>query len=693
MEGNGDSHEWHEDSRKSFRGNRIKNSKPLTTRVWFDTTSTIDTATGTWTTTGDGGSESSGAVEITFSGERGYQKDLPVATAMKLVASGTYSQTSKATIDYDYSTKSELAASGVVTTTGKGTASLSGSSRTWWNGGTGEGKLTAPDGTSVGHTENGDRTSSGTLATDWVFAGGGWQEQQTVLDSSGASKGSFSSSMNRSWNVAGDPSMDGPGTYSEGSFVTSATDSHDYTSSSKLTRTANATGGFAVTGWRTGGGESHGTSTVNYHNYDTREYLKTADVIANDAYDYTGDTWRVDFDAAGMPTVQHSGTLTTKEFYSSAGTDGWSSPPPVVINKQESRPRTELNGAPGFRLSPGRGAFFLGYGNSYDVAGDGYGYDESKATPGAFGGGQAPEATPPEPPSGASVVPKGIASEAANYEARLAELSKPRTVTSGSRPLGSGSANLPTMPTVTTPAVGSLGFEQSDSAPETPTTRAFASLVTSGMSAPVGALAASGSGGFDYDTFSAWAHTGLSVGGAVPAFGIVPDTIDFLFTAAEIPFGKSTTTDLGFAAAGLAGTFLPVLGDGPAAAAKIAARAARNADEALDAGKVAIGSAAKGGLNLFKCDSPQALKAEGWKEHDYFFRLPNQGSPAANWMQNSSRLREVMRSGKPIYDSYIDDAGNLIPTRGFLNAERDILINRGWLFSPLTGAWHPPVVP
>jgi hypothetical protein len=426
----------------------------------------------------------------------------------------------------------------VVTTTGKGTASLADSSHTWWTGGTGEGKLTAPDGTRVSHTENGDRTSSATLATDWVFAGGGWQEQQTVLDTSGGSKGSFSSSMNRSWNVAGDPDGDGPGTYSKGSFVTSATDSHDYTSSSKLTRTANATGGFAVTGWRTGGGESHGTSTVNYHNYDTREYLKTADVVANDAYDYTGDTWRVDFDAAGMPTVQHSGTLTTKEFYSSAGTDGWSSPPPVVINKQESRPRTELNGAPGFRLSPGRGAFFLGYGNSYDVAGDGYGYDESKAMPGAFGGGQASEATPPETPSGASVVPKGIASEAANYEARLAELSKPRTVTSGSRPLGSGSANLPTMPKVTTPAIGALGFTKSDSAPETPQTRAFASLVTSGMSAPVGAMAETNEARDFWPDFMTWA------GGVLSATGGAAESVlgGMLFAgSAAATFGSAGT--------------------------------------------------------------------------------------------------------------------------------------------------------
>ena len=473
----------------------LKNSKPLTTRVWFDTTSTIDPATGQWKTTGDGGSESSGVVEITFTGERGYQKDLPVATAMKLVASGTYSQTSKATIDYDYSTKSELAASGVFTTTGKGKASLADSSHTWWTAGTGEGKLTAPDGTRVSHTESGDRTSSATLATDWVFAGGGWQEQQTVLDSSGASKGSFSSSMNRSWNVAGVPSQDGEGTYSKGSLVTSATGSHDYTSSSKLTRTANATGGFAVTGWRTGGGESHGTSSVDLHDFDTREYLKQADVVAKDAYDYTNDTWKITFDATGMPRIQYSGSLKTSEHYSSVS-KGVTGALDGVIDLEKTRTRSAVTDeAPWFLISPYRNSFSTGYGNSFSVDGAGYGYNESKAMPGAFGGGQAPEATPPETPSGASVVPKGIASEASNYEVRLAELSKPRTVTSGSRTLGSGSANLPTMPEVTTPAVGALGFTKSDSAPETPTTRAFASLVTSGMSAAVGAMAETGGSG------------------------------------------------------------------------------------------------------------------------------------------------------------------------------------------------------
>ncbi len=53
-------------------------------------------------------------VEIAFSGARGYKKDLPVAVVMTLIASGTYSQTSKATIDYDYSTKSKLSSDDAV---------------------------------------------------------------------------------------------------------------------------------------------------------------------------------------------------------------------------------------------------------------------------------------------------------------------------------------------------------------------------------------------------------------------------------------------------------------------------------------------------------------------------------------------------------------------------------------------------
>jgi len=33
----------------------------------------------------------------------------------------------------------------------------------------------------------------------------------------------------------------------------------------------------------------------------------------------------------------------------------------------------------------------------------------------------------------------------------------------------------------------------------------------------------------------------------------------------------------------------------------------------------------------------------------------------------------------------------LIPTGGFLNAERYILQTRGWMYSPGSGAWMPPI--
>ena len=98
----------------------------------------------------------------------------------------------------------------------------------------------------------------------------------------------------------------------------------------------------------------------------------------------------------------------------------------------------------------------------------------------------------------------------------------------------------------------------------------------------------------------------------------------------------------------------------------------------------------EGGLNLFKWKDATSTRSSGWREGDRFLYLPNQGSVRANWAQNARRLREAIRRGKPIFDSYVDDAGNLIPSKGFLNAERNLLKSRGWEFNPSTGAWHPP---
>jgi hypothetical protein len=97
-----------------------------------------------------------------------------------------------------------------------------------------------------------------------------------------------------------------------------------------------------------------------------------------------------------------------------------------------------------------------------------------------------------------------------------------------------------------------------------------------------------------------------------------------------------------------------------------------------------------GGLNLFKFGSKEATSSAGWKSGDRFLKMFDKGTPKLNWRQNSGFLRSEMKLGKPIYDSYRLTNGNLIPTRGFLNAERSLLQNRGWLYNPGQGAWLPP---
>ncbi|PLK42114.1 hypothetical protein, partial [Emticicia sp. TH156] len=98
----------------------------------------------------------------------------------------------------------------------------------------------------------------------------------------------------------------------------------------------------------------------------------------------------------------------------------------------------------------------------------------------------------------------------------------------------------------------------------------------------------------------------------------------------------------------------------------------------------------QGGLNLFKFKAEQTAKSEGWKTGDRMLKLYDQGSPKLNWKQNSGFLRQEMRAGDPIFDSYHLLNGDLIPTKGFLNAERYLLESRGWVYSPVQRAWLPP---
>ena len=115
----------------------------------------------------------------------------------------------------------------------------------------------------------------------------------------------------------------------------------------------------------------------------------------------------------------------------------------------------------------------------------------------------------------------------------------------------------------------------------------------------------------------------------------------------------------------------------------------------------AVATAEHGGLNLFRAGSDGLATREsaaGWREGDRMLYLPDQGSAQANWAQNAGRLRQEMRTGEPIFDSYRDAAtgfqipAGTTPLSGgrFLNAERNLLESRGWQYNPSSGAYRPP---
>jgi RHS repeat-associated protein len=79
------------------------------------------------------------------------------------------------------------------------------------------------------------------------------------------------------------------------------------------------------------------------------------------------------------------------------------------------------------------------------------------------------------------------------------------------------------------------------------------------------------------------------------------------------------------------------------------------------------------------------LQKLGPNERSLLSRLPNLGSPRANWQQNAGVLRAEMRLGRPIRDASPGDTAGQ-----FLNAERNLLRDRGWTFDPKTSFWMPP---
>jgi len=73
-------------------------------------------------------------------------------------------------------------------------------------------------------------------------------------------------------------------------------------------------------------------------------------------------------------------------------------------------------------------------------------------------------------------------------------------------------------------------------------------------------------------------------------------------------------------------------------------------------------------------------------ERSLLDRLPDLGSPKLNWQQNSGVLRQEMNRGFPIRDASVGDTSGQ-----FLNAERNLLRDRGWTFDANTNLWNPPV--
>ncbi|MBI3867402.1 MAG: hypothetical protein HY299_02640 [Verrucomicrobia bacterium] len=79
------------------------------------------------------------------------------------------------------------------------------------------------------------------------------------------------------------------------------------------------------------------------------------------------------------------------------------------------------------------------------------------------------------------------------------------------------------------------------------------------------------------------------------------------------------------------------------------------------------------------------LQELGTGEKSLLDRLtPNLGSPKANWQRNSGVIRQEMNRGLPIRDASVGDTSGQ-----FLNAERNLLRDRGWNFDANTGYWMP----
>jgi LysM repeat protein len=188
-------------------------------------------------------------------------------------------------------------------------------------------------------------------------------------------------------------------------------------------------------------------------------------------------------------------------------------------------------------------------------------------------------------------------------------------------------------------------------------------------------------------------HTALDVAGLTPVLGEPADALNALLYLAE-----GDTLNAGLSAAGL----VPFAG--------IAATVGRlgNRATSLIEGSHGLGTGLElasrnqelGGAVIGRIDDLKAPGALLPGEYTLLDRLtPDLGSPQANWVRNSSVLRQELSLGRPIRDGsafrpdtelapILPDNPTRTIRQTFTGAERNLLRNHNWTFDGVY--WNPP---